>query len=210
MLGARELKDREKINRTDLSLQHLLQYADEGEDMLNRTVTGDESWVHYYQPKSKSASVQWKHPNSPTTKKFKVMLIVFWDSQGVLLAHFQKYGENVNSESYCEVLFKLWDAIHRKCPSQLARGVLLQYGNARNHTAQTTQKRIQELQWELLEHPPYSLDLVPSEYHPFGPLSTTFGGKRFADDEEVETEVWKWLRQQSKDLYTAGFDALVK
>jgi hypothetical protein len=35
-------------------------------------------------------------------------------------------------------------------------------------------------------------------------------GKRFADDEGVETEVRKWLRQQSKDFYAAGFDALVK
>jgi hypothetical protein len=35
-------------------------------------------------------------------------------------------------------------------------------------------------------------------------------GKRFADDEEVETEVRKRLRQQSKDFYAAGFDALVK
>jgi hypothetical protein len=35
-------------------------------------------------------------------------------------------------------------------------------------------------------------------------------GKRSADDEEVETEVWKWLRQQSKDFYAAGFDTLVK
>jgi hypothetical protein len=34
--------------------------------------------------------------------------------------------------------------------------------------------------------------------------------KYFADDEVVETEVLKWLRQQSKDLYAAGFDALVK
>jgi hypothetical protein len=34
-------------------------------------------------------------------------------------------------------------------------------------------------------------------------------GKRFADDEEVETEVRKWLRQQSKDFDVAGFDALV-
>jgi hypothetical protein len=34
-------------------------------------------------------------------------------------------------------------------------------------------------------------------------------GKYFADDEEVETEERKWLRQQSKDLYAAGFDALV-
>jgi hypothetical protein len=36
------------------------------------------------------------------------------------------------------------------------------------------------------------------------------GGNRFADDEEVETEVRKWLRQQSKDFHAAGFDALVK
>jgi hypothetical protein len=36
------------------------------------------------------------------------------------------------------------------------------------------------------------------------------GGKGFADDEEVEEEVRKWLRQQSKDFYAAGFDKLVK
>jgi hypothetical protein len=35
-------------------------------------------------------------------------------------------------------------------------------------------------------------------------------GKRFADDEEVETEVRKWLTRQSKYFYAAGFDALVK
>jgi hypothetical protein len=34
--------------------------------------------------------------------------------------------------------------------------------------------------------------------------------KRFADDEEVEAEVRKWLRQQPKDFYAAGFVALVK
>jgi hypothetical protein len=35
-------------------------------------------------------------------------------------------------------------------------------------------------------------------------------GKYFADDEEVETEVRMWLRQQTKRLYAEGFDALVK
>jgi hypothetical protein len=36
------------------------------------------------------------------------------------------------------------------------------------------------------------------------------GGKRFVDDKEVEAEVQKWLRQQTKDSNAAGFDALVK
>jgi hypothetical protein len=35
-------------------------------------------------------------------------------------------------------------------------------------------------------------------------------GKHFADEEEVKSEVRKWLRQQSEDFYAAGFDALVK
>jgi hypothetical protein len=35
-------------------------------------------------------------------------------------------------------------------------------------------------------------------------------GKLFGDDEEVETEVRKRLRQQSKDIYSAGFDSLIK
>jgi hypothetical protein len=97
--------------------------------------------------------MQWKYPISPSTKELgatpsagKVMLIVFWDSQGVLLAYFQKRGENVNSASHCEVLLNLLDAIRRKRPGQLARGVLLRHDNGRPHTAPTTQERIQELQ----------------------------------------------------------------
>jgi hypothetical protein len=91
--------------------------------MLNRIVTGGESLVQHYQPESKCASMQRKHPSSTSTKKFKVtgtpsaekiMLTMFWDSQGVLLAHFQKCGENVNSASYCEVLLKLRDVVLRE------------------------------------------------------------------------------------------------
>jgi histone-lysine N-methyltransferase SETMAR len=103
---------------------------------------------------------------------------------------------------------KLRDTIRRKPPDQLASGVLLHHDNARPHTARETQERIQELHWELLEHPLYSHDLTSSDFHLFGPLKRHFGGKRFAD-EEAETQVRKWLKQQSKEFYAAGFDALV-
>jgi histone-lysine N-methyltransferase SETMAR len=79
----------------------------------------------------------------------------------------------VNSASYCEVLLKLRDAIGRKPPGELARGAPLHHDDARPHTARATQERIQELQWELLEHAPYIPDLVPSDFHVFGPLKTT-------------------------------------
>jgi hypothetical protein len=47
--------------------------------------------------------------------------------------------------------------------------------------------------------------VAPRYFHLFGPLEPRLGG-----DEEVETEVRKWLRQQSKYFCAASFDALVK
>jgi hypothetical protein len=158
---------------------------------------------------SKHASMQWKHSSSPSrsTKKFKVMqsagkvmLTLFWDSQGVMLAHFQNRDANVNSASYCGVLLKLRDAIRRKRPGQLPRGVLLHHDNARPHTAP-----FKKYSGNFL-----SPGLAPGDFHLSGPLKDHLGGKRFADDEEVETELQKWLRQQSKHFCAAGFDALVK
>jgi histone-lysine N-methyltransferase SETMAR len=166
---------------------------------------GLTTWVHHYQPESKRASVQWKYPSSPSTKKFKVtpsvgkfMLIVSWDSQGVLLAHFQKRGENMNSATYCEIILKLPDAICTRIRGQLARGILLHHDNARPHTARVTQYSIQELQWELFEYTPYSPDFAPSDFHLSGPLRNQLRGQSFNDNEEFETEVRKWLRQLSK------------
>jgi hypothetical protein len=36
------------------------------------------------------------------------------------------------------------------------------------------------------------------------------GGKYFADGEEVETKVRKWLSRQSRNFYAAGFKAVVR
>jgi histone-lysine N-methyltransferase SETMAR len=68
---------------------------------------------------------------------------------------------------------KFQDSISRKLPGQLARGSLLHHDNARPHTGGATQERIEELQWELLEHPPYSPDLAPGDFYVFGSLKTT-------------------------------------
>jgi hypothetical protein len=52
--------------------------------------------------------------------------------------------------------------------------------------------------------------LAPSDFHPFDPLKKHLGGKCFTDDGGVEMEVQKWLRQQSKNFYDAGFNTMVK
>jgi hypothetical protein len=59
--------------------------------------------------------------------------------------------------------------------------------NACQHVAVRTMNTIQILKWNVLPHPPYSLDLALSHYHPFGPLMEHLGEKSFRNNEEVAT-----------------------
>jgi histone-lysine N-methyltransferase SETMAR len=83
------------------------------EKFLSRIITGDETWVHHYEPKTKRQSMEWKHPGSPTKKKFntqssagKLMLTVFWDSKGPIQEDYLEKGCTINSASYSDLLAK--------------------------------------------------------------------------------------------------------
>jgi len=39
--------------------------------LVRRIVTGDETWINHYNPKTKEQSMQWKHASSPSCRKFK-------------------------------------------------------------------------------------------------------------------------------------------
>jgi len=63
---------------------------------------------------------------------------------------------------------------------------------------------IQKLKWNVLPHPPHSLDLAPSDYHLFGPLKEHLDGKRFRNNEEVIQDVQEWLHWQPKDFFLSS------
>ena len=62
-----ELKER----RVDDCQELLKRFEAEGDGFLERTVMGDETWVHYHQPETKKASKEWRHTSSPKPKKFR-------------------------------------------------------------------------------------------------------------------------------------------
>jgi len=59
-----ELKER----LVDICQEILKRYEAEGDGFLGRTVTGDETCVHYHQPETKKASKEWRHTSSPKPK----------------------------------------------------------------------------------------------------------------------------------------------
>jgi histone-lysine N-methyltransferase SETMAR len=116
----------------------------------------------------------------------------------------------MNSASYCEVLLTFWAAIHRKGLGLLVRWVLLHHDNARPPYSPSNSGESSRNPVGTFEHPLYSPNLAPSDFHLFGLLKNHLGGKCFANYKEAEMEVQKWPRQQSKDFYAAGFNTLVK
>ena len=53
------------------------------------------------------------------------------------------------------------------------KGVIFHQNNARPHTSLVTCKKLLELGWEVMTHPPYSPDLAPSDYHLFCSLQNS-------------------------------------
>jgi histone-lysine N-methyltransferase SETMAR len=60
------------------------------------------------------------------------------------------------------------------------------HDNTRPHAAARTQAMIQEFGWKVFEHPAYSPDLAPVDFHLFPKLKELLGGRRFKSDEEVK------------------------
>ncbi|GFW45136.1 histone-lysine N-methyltransferase SETMAR [Trichonephila clavipes] len=119
-------------------------------------------------------------------------------------------GTTINAAAYCTTLTKLRRAIQNKRRGLLTSGVLLLHDNARPHSAINTQNLIRSFRWEQIDHPPYSPDLAPSDFHLFRYLKEFLGGKRFDTADEVKEEVQDWLSSQAADVYDLGIQKLVE
>ena len=60
--------------------------------------------------------------------------------------------------------------------------------------------------WEILEHPPYSPDMAPSDFHLFPNIKKHLHAKWFKSHDDVNPEVQTWLRGQDPTFYRQGFE----
>ena len=172
----RQLTEAHKQSRLE-ACSELLEYCHGDKTFFQRIVIGDKTWVHHFEPESKRASMEWRHPTSPRSKKFKsqqsaekVLVTVFWDSVGVILVDFMSKGATINSDVYIDTLKKLKARIQRVRPALEMSKVLLQHDNARPHTSLKTREVISSFGLATISYSPYLADLAPSDFHLFGPL----------------------------------------
>ena len=98
-------------HRYAVSQAFLDRYQREGNDFLGRIVAMDETWAYSYKPNLKRQSYEWKRPGSPHPEKVcptqcavKVMFIVVYDIDGLILHHAVPPSQMVNAAYYCTFL----------------------------------------------------------------------------------------------------------
>jgi [histone H3]-lysine36 N-dimethyltransferase SETMAR len=204
----RLLTREQKEFRASASLELLHHYDRDPSDFRCRLVTGDESWIYWYDPETKAMSKQWlpKGSNPPIKAKVtksagKTMLTLFFDAEGWLLTDFLVKGATITGQYYAGILEKLRQAIKEKRRGKLRKGVLLLDDNAPVHRAGVVLDAIHDLHWTRLNHPPYSPDLAPSDYRLFPDLKKSLKGKKFEDENEVKDAVMHWLDSQPKSYW---------
>lgn len=94
----------QKQHRVNIA-QEMLDSVRDDPNVLQRVITGDESWVYGYDVETKAQSSQWKLPHEPRPKKarqvrsnVKVLLTVFFDCRGMVHHEFLPQGSTVNKE----------------------------------------------------------------------------------------------------------------
>jgi len=150
----------------------MLQEAESDETFMGQIITGNETWVYGYDPETKHQSSQWKSADSLRPKKarqmrskMKVMLIVFFDMEGIVHYEYVPQGQTVNQQFYLQVLKRLRLGVSRKRPQKRAAGAWApHHDNAPAHTAHSMQVFLASHGIPVVQQPPYFPDMAPCDF----------------------------------------------
>ena len=139
----------------------------------------------------------------------KTMIYIWWDWEGMVHWEMLKRNATVNKELYIALLHRVNEAIRLKRPHRQGQTILL-HDNARPHVSQVVKAALQELEWEVLQHPTYSPDLAPTDYSLFCALSNHMRGVTFDNKEDLKNWLKKFFDTRVGDFWRNGIDKLVE
>jgi len=82
----------------------------------------------------------------------------------------------------------------------------------RQHQTAVTQPvlpKLNDLGYKVLNHPPHSPDLLPTDYHFFKHLNNFLQGKCFHQQQEAENAFQEFVELRGTDFYATGINQLI-
>jgi histone-lysine N-methyltransferase SETMAR len=194
------------VQRSDKLLQ-----LSEARGYLDRIITCDKKWILYDNTHSGNPKT-WRFVNQKPAQKAKlgrhmkkIIVTVWWTSQGVIRHSFLFPGQTMNASRYCKEIRKIHAKLAQKQPALVNRkGVVLLHDNAKLHTARETKELLKELNYTVLDHPPYSPDLSPTDYNFFFHLELFVRQKKYATSQQVKRAFSSFVKRGGSKFCKVG------
>ena len=178
-------------------------------------VTGDEFWIHHYDPLSRLEAKVWKRLGEQIPTRLsqersagKIMMIIFWDKDGVLLTEYLPRETTINDPCHASIIGRLRSVIVEKGRNKVSHGVLLLHDNVSIDKCKIVQAAIRQAGFIELNHPAYSPDIALSDYHLLSNLNKFLRWKNFSSDDEAVTTIEDYLTDLNSEIFCKGIQSL--
>ena len=169
-------------------------------------VTGDKTWIHYFEPVRKVSNKIWatKHSKHPIIAKCslsaKKVLYAIFSGEGVAIKVPVKKGKSITGKYYKDIVLKTLKKYYQKRrPTTSFKHVRLLHDNAPAHTSAIVTAFLKKEKVTVLPHPPYSPDLAPCDFVLFPKLKSFLA----PDMGEIPVPTCTWICHASVPYYCA-------
>ena len=135
---------------------------------LREVVTGNETWLYFFDPDNKLNNKMWVGENNerPVVARRsrsvrRVMYALFFDSDGIVARVSVQENCSVTGTFYRDFVLSVVNHYQAKRPRAGVRGIKLLHDNAPAHRSAVVKSYLEEFHIQVLPHPPYSLTSLP-------------------------------------------------
>ena len=206
------LTDEQKRQWVKVAKKLLQMFPKYDKKQFANVVTGDETWVHYFEPVRKVSNKIWatKHNKRPITAKHslstKKVLYAIFSGEGVAIKVPVKKGKSITRKYYKDVVLKKLKMYYQKrCPVTGFKHVRLLHDNAPAHTSAIVTAFLKKEKVTVLPHPSYSPDLAPCDFFLFPKLKAFLAVQKYQSRQALGSAIHQYLITVPKSAYRDAF-----
>lgn len=204
------LSPAQKQERVETATSLLNRFRRMGNSAMLDITTGDETWIHYYEPKRKQQNMVWiaegEHPPQIAKRertRDKVMYAIFFNGNGPIAQIPVPSGSTVTGCLYSQsILPQVQLAYMEKHGSSTLR---IHHDNAPAHRSAVVMEYLEENNIQLIPHPPYSPDLAPCDFWLFSRLKDHLRGNRYESRSQLGSAIYQYMKAIPVEDYRSCF-----
>ena len=205
-----QLSEKNRKDRVRICQENLERFK-ENKWRLCDVITGDESWFYFRKIGSKQSNASWVvDGQSPRTVvkrgqfELKTMFSIFFKSTGVVHMTYLESGKTIDNVMYLNDCLKpLVRVLNQQRPVSSTKNLKFHHDNARPHVHSRVKSYLKSQNFIIMDHPPYSPDLAPSDFWLFDYIKQRLGSHTSV--QSLNSEITEIVSSIPQDEYLKTF-----